>query len=254
LLAFAGAAQARPRSAFLLRNLHRTGWRKARHGPHFQFFYPLPTLAEIDDLAAGAGRQFGVDPQLVRAVIQVESNYNTNAVSRKGARGLMQLIPDTARRFGVKNSFDPRQNIAGGVAYLKHLLELFSGNVSLAVAAYNAGENAVLRVGGVPPFPETIDYVRKVTGLYGIGSMCALVCRDSLDTGCPAEDPEGSVYRPSLPEWSMGWSLRLIGLSLRVWHTSISWISGRASFPSLRSFVPSEGRDLQLLQRELSFR
>ena len=166
----------------------------------------------------------------------------------------MQLIPDTARRFGVKNSFDPRQNIAGGVAYLKHLLELFSGNVSLAVAAYNAGENAVLRVGGVPPFPETIDYVRKVTGLYGIGSMCALVCRDSLDTGCPAEDPEGSVYRPSLPEWSTGWSLRLIGLSLRVWHTSISWISGRASFPSLRSFVPSEGRDLQLLQRELSFR
>lgn len=198
----------------------KTGWRRTRHAPRFQFFYPVPTLAEIDDMAGGAGKQFGVDPQLVRAVIQVESGFNTNAVSRKGAQGLMQLIPDTARRFGVHSPFDPRQNIAGGVAYLKHLLALFSGDVSLAVAAYNAGENAVLRWGGIPPYPETIDYVHKVTGLYAV---CPLGCWRSAYAGCGGEEPAGSEAQ----------SHGLTGLLRKAWHTSIDGALRRVSFPLL---------------------
>jgi soluble lytic murein transglycosylase-like protein len=92
----------------------------------------------------------------------VESNYDPNAVSPKGAQGLMQLIPATARRFGVSDAFNPSDNIQGGARYLKHLLELYKGDESLALAAYNAGEGAVSRYGGVPPYPETQDYVAKV--------------------------------------------------------------------------------------------
>jgi soluble lytic murein transglycosylase-like protein len=94
-------------------------------------------------------------------VIRVESNYNPVAVSPKGAEGLMQLIPATARRFGVSNSFDVHENIEAGVKYLKYLRDLF-GDDRLAVAAYNAGESAVLRYGNVPPYPETVDYVHRV--------------------------------------------------------------------------------------------
>jgi soluble lytic murein transglycosylase-like protein len=148
---------------------------KARHASHFNFFRPAPTRTEIDGLVAGSANQFQVDPDLVQAIIKVESGYNTNAHSQKGARGLMQLIPDTARRFGVKNAFNPGQNIAGGVAYLKHLLTLFSGNVPLSVAAYNAGEFAVLRRAGIPDYPETVDYVRKVTTLYKPGTFDTLI-------------------------------------------------------------------------------
>lgn len=122
-----------------------------------------------------SANQFRVDPQFVQAIIKVESAYNTNAVSQKGAKGLMQLMPEIARRFGVKNAFNPRQNIAGGVAYLKHLFNLFSGDVALTAAAYNAGPKAVLRRGGIPNFPETIDYVRRVTSLYSHVSLVDLV-------------------------------------------------------------------------------
>ena len=107
-------------------------------------------------------RQNQLSPQLVHSVIQVESNYDPNAVSPKGALGLMQLIPATARRFGVSDVFDPADNIQGGARYLKYLLELYKGDEALALAAYNAGEGAVSRYGGVPPFPETQDYVAKV--------------------------------------------------------------------------------------------
>lgn len=118
-------------------------------------------------LVERAASKHQVDPELVHAIIQVESAYNPNAVSRKGALGLMQLIPATARRFGVQNAFDPAQNIEGGVNYLKQLIDFFGGDLSLSLAAYNAGENSVLRNGGVPLYQETRAYVRRVTGLYG---------------------------------------------------------------------------------------
>lgn len=128
---------------------------------------------EIEKLVEQAAERHKVDPQLVRAVIQVESNYNPGAVSSKGAVGLMQLIPATAQRFGVQNPYNARQNIEGGVNYLKYLLDMFGGDVTLSLAAYNAGENAVVRRGGVPQFPETVSYVQKIRRLYDPGSKSA---------------------------------------------------------------------------------
>jgi soluble lytic murein transglycosylase-like protein len=104
----------------------------------------------------------GLPPELLHSVIQVESNYNPYAVSPKGALGIMQLIPGTARRFGVADVFDPVQNVEGGARYLKYLLELFDGNYPLALAAYNAGENAVAKYGTIPPYPETQTYLKLV--------------------------------------------------------------------------------------------
>ena len=114
-----------------------------------------------------AAREFGVDPNLVRAVIAAESNFNPGAVSPKGARGLMQLMPSTARRFGVRDIFDPVENIFGGVRYLRYLLDLFGGDLVLALAAYNAGEKIVQDRGGVPRFRETVNYVDRVMSGYG---------------------------------------------------------------------------------------
>ncbi len=116
--------------------------------------------ATVDRIAA----EQSVPPELIHSVIQVESNYNPNAVSPKGAQGMMQLIPATARRFGVSDAFDPVENIRGGAAYLKYLLGLYGGNYTLALAAYNAGEGAVARYGDVPPYRETQDYVKLVAG------------------------------------------------------------------------------------------
>jgi soluble lytic murein transglycosylase-like protein len=113
-----------------------------------------------------ASQTYGVDAMLVHAVISAESNYNPNAVSRTGAQGLMQLMPDTARRYGVQNSMDPIENIHAGTKYLRDLLAMFKGRMDLAVAAYNAGENAVIRSGGIPPYAETRSYVPKVLGFY----------------------------------------------------------------------------------------
>ena len=107
-----------------------------------------------------------VDPDLVRAIVRVESNFNPYAVSSRGASGLMQLVPATARRFGVTNTFDPNANLDGGVRYLKYLMNMFGGDLQLSLAAYNAGENAVGRHNGVPPFPETQGYLRKISMLY----------------------------------------------------------------------------------------
>ena len=114
-----------------------------------------------------ASRTYGVDKALVHAVISAESGYNPGAISRAGAVGLMQLMPQTAKRYGVKNILDPVDNIHGGVRYLKDLLMMFNGNVELAVAAYNAGENAVIKYGNkIPPYAETVQYVPKVLGFY----------------------------------------------------------------------------------------
>ena len=123
---------------------------------------------EFNHHIAAAASLHGVEVSLVRAIIQVESDFDHLAVSSKGAQGLMQLMPDTARRMGVANAFDPRQNIFGGVRYLRLLLDLFRGDIGLTAAAYNAGENAVLRYGGVPPYKETRNYVQKVQTLLGL--------------------------------------------------------------------------------------
>jgi hypothetical protein len=114
-----------------------------------------------------ASKAYGVEPSLVHAVISAESAYNPNAVSRTGAMGLMQLMPDTARRYGVQNMMDPTENIHGGVRYLRDLMDMFKGRLDLVVAAYNAGENAVIRSGHkIPPYAETRHYVPKVLGFY----------------------------------------------------------------------------------------
>ncbi len=130
----------------------------------------------VPDPSAGANfipliqaysRQYGIDEDLVTAIIQVESAFNPRAVSSKNCKGLMQLHPDTARRFGVSDIFDPAQNIEGGVKYLSHLIEAFGRDLDHVLAAYNAGENTVRRYSGIPPYPETVDYVAKVRSLYG---------------------------------------------------------------------------------------
>ena len=124
----------------------------------------LNTNAYRDEIASAA-RQFGVEEAIVRAVIHAESAFNPAAVSHAGAQGLMQLMPATARRFGVSDSFDASQNIQGGVQYLSWLLRRFNGNLTLAAAGYNAGEGAVDRHGGVPPYRETQNYVVRVAQL-----------------------------------------------------------------------------------------
>jgi hypothetical protein len=122
-----------------------------------------PTLKTLVD---SISTNHGVDPALVRAVMKTESNFNRWAVSNKGAMGLMQLIPATGRRFGVSDFYDPQQNIEGGVRYLKFLLQKFDGNVDLALAGYNAGENLVARLGRIPAIKETTNYVKKIRAMY----------------------------------------------------------------------------------------
>jgi hypothetical protein len=129
-------------------------------------FLPVKKLQLLDipfaELIGEAARAQGIAPELVASVIAVESNFNPQAVSAKSARGLMQLMPETAARFGVTNVFDPRQNINAGTRYLEELLERYNGNLALALAAYNAGPDKVEQFRAVPPYRETRDYVRRV--------------------------------------------------------------------------------------------
>jgi hypothetical protein len=118
--------------------------------------------AEFEPIINACALEFGVDKSLVKAVIHAESGYNPQAVSRKGAQGLMQLMPKTAQGLKVSNSFDPAENIRGGVRYLRFLLDTFKGDVSLALAAYNAGLTKVVQYQGIPPYAETRNYVSKV--------------------------------------------------------------------------------------------
>lgn len=149
----------------------------SRRAQAFSTVRPAAPSPEIDKLVEQTAERYRVDPKLVRAIIQVESDFDSRAVSSRGAQGLMQLIPATAERFGVENPFNARQNIEGGVNYLKYLLNLFDGDVTLSLAAYNAGEHTVLRRGGMPPIPETVNYVRKVKSLYEPGSEANLSAR-----------------------------------------------------------------------------
>jgi len=135
---------------------------------------PSKKISEIPkafkDLVEEAARQHGLDPNLLHAMIRVESGYNPRALSARGARGLMQLMPDTARRFGVSDAFNPRENVRAGAEYIQWLLKLFQGDVELALAGYNAGEQAVIRAGyRIPKYGETQIYVPKVLAHYKQG-------------------------------------------------------------------------------------
>jgi soluble lytic murein transglycosylase-like protein len=145
--------------------------------------------ANINQLVEQTASRFQVDPDLVHAIVQVESGYDPKAVSSKGAMGLMQLVPATAQRFGVANPFDPKQNLEGGVNYLRHLLDMFGGDLNLSLAAYNAGEHSVQRSGGIPAFPETQNYVRKVTSIYQTGDAPATA------KTTPKEPPKAPITR-----------------------------------------------------------
>ena len=145
----------------------------------------VPSL--YDDMIADAARLSAIDPKLVKSVVLIESAFNPAAVSRKGARGLMQLMPDTAFRYGVRNMFDPVENISGGVRHLAYLLGLYNGDTARTLAAYNAGESAVARYGGVPPYEETRLYVSKgLAAYYGKSSLGG-------GFGLPAEKTWGAV-------------------------------------------------------------
>lgn len=126
---------------------------------------PVNLSARLSAIVDQAADQYAVDKALVQAVIHAESAFNARAVSAKGAVGLMQLMPETAQHYGVRDLFDPKQNIIAGVRYLRDLLDAFGNDQRLALAAYNAGENSVLRYGGVPPFPETVNYIDRVLKL-----------------------------------------------------------------------------------------
>jgi len=145
---------------------------------------PVSLAKLVDDIA----ERHSVDRDLVHSMIRVESNYNPFATSNKGALGLMQLVPSTARRFGVSDAFDPGQNVEGGVRYLKYLLDLYNGDHTLALAAYNAGEGTVERFHGVPPFPETQSYVYRV----GKALDETKEAKKQKDSGSVAQAPDSS--------------------------------------------------------------
>jgi len=134
-----------------------------------EVFIAAPALADKTPFAGEiteAALRYGVDPKLVTAVIAAESNFDPRAISRRQARGLMQLMPEVAARLGVADVFDPRQNIDAGTRYLKELLDRYGQDLRLALAAYNAGPDRVVQFGGVPPYPETQEYVRRITARY----------------------------------------------------------------------------------------
>ena len=140
---------------------------RALPGPEPQFMPVTAGEKQVVELVNRLAPEYGVHPKLALAVIRAESNFDPFARSEKNAQGLMQLIPDTAARFNVSRPFDPVQNVRGGLAYLRWLLAYFQGNVSLVAAAYNAGEGAVNRYRGIPPFPETRAYVKRIMELFG---------------------------------------------------------------------------------------
>jgi soluble lytic murein transglycosylase-like protein len=157
---------------------------KPKSGP------PSGQAGGLDRMIDETARLFGVEPALVHSVIQVESNYNRFAVSPKGAEGLMQLMPATARRFGVSNSFDAQKNIEAGVRYLKHLQGLYPNDLRHVLAAYNAGEGAVAKYNGIPRYPETVNYVYQVGKKLGQNRAAA-----ARSLAKPAEPP-----KPAAPE------------------------------------------------------
>jgi soluble lytic murein transglycosylase-like protein len=133
---------------------------------HSSSFSYIKDSNQYDSLISELSKKYQVDFALIKAMIRAESGFNPFAVSRKGAKGLMQLMPETALRMNVLNSFNPRENIEGGVRYFKYLLSLFNDDLRLSLAAYNAGENVVGELRSIPPYRETVDYVKKVLSYY----------------------------------------------------------------------------------------
>jgi hypothetical protein len=131
------------------------------HSLHF-----MEDLKDYDSLISEFSRKYQVDFALIKAMIRAESGFNPLAISRKGAKGLMQLMPETASRMNVSNVFNPKENIEGGVRYFRYLLSLFNNDLRLSLAAYNAGENLVYELRSIPPYRETVDYVRRVLSYY----------------------------------------------------------------------------------------
>lgn len=166
--------------------------------PSFEAFRPAPA----DPRRYGyeirtAAERYGIPEQLIAAVIRVESGFNPRAVSSKGARGLMQLMPETASLLGVRDSFDPRQNIDGGARHLRTLLERFANDLALALAAYNAGEQAVMAYRGIPPYPETRDYVTRVLAFF---RGAAGITRDLLSgTAIKRLERDGTIIYTNIP-------------------------------------------------------
>jgi soluble lytic murein transglycosylase-like protein len=161
--------------------------------------------SRYDPIIERYAQQYGVNPTLIRAVIQVESDFNPRTVSKKGARGLMQLIPATAKRYGVEleKIHDPEHNIRGGVRYLADLSRMFSGDLPRVLAAYNAGENAVIRHGGIPPYQETTTYVKRALTVYygrpyGQAVMFAGDARKATLHGGFAGDPLAVALLPGM--------------------------------------------------------
>jgi hypothetical protein len=121
---------------------------------------------KYDSIIRSIAANYGLEPTLIHSIIRTESNYDPDAVSPKGAMGLMQLMPETAKRYGVRDIYNPRENIEGGVKYLKYLMDLYNGKTDYVLAAYNAGHNAIKKYGGIPPFPETRRFIEKVKATY----------------------------------------------------------------------------------------
>jgi soluble lytic murein transglycosylase-like protein len=156
--AMSSAPMARPAIALLPPTMKNT---KPRVDVSAEYF-AVPANEAYDDIVQEAAAQYGMDANLIHAVMQAESAFHPYAVSRAGAEGLMQLMPDLSDEMGVSDAFDPRENIMGGARYLKRLLDYHNGNIDLALASYNAGPGNVERYGGVPPFRETKNYVRTI--------------------------------------------------------------------------------------------
>jgi len=161
---------------------------------------PAANSSPFHDLVVAVASRYGVDAELITSVMEVESHFDPNAISRKNARGLMQLLPETAERLGVKNIFDPLENIEGGTRYLKELLQLYNNDLTLALAAYNAGPDNVQKYGNVPPFRETVSYVNQVKRKYQkskSGAPATQTANPKATT--PNAAPQGQSVPPPQP-------------------------------------------------------
>jgi soluble lytic murein transglycosylase len=141
------------------------------------------TVRDYEHIINSKSIKYGIEPSIIKAIISTESNWNPGAISEKGAMGLMQLMPSTAKELQILNPFDPEENIEGGIKYLKHLLNRFNGNLSLALAAYNAGPSKVERFGGIPPISETKRFVKDVISIYKTREQKTRIYKVTINNG-----------------------------------------------------------------------